>query len=57
MGIMDEIDELAEQFDGPVTDDVCELCFCEDWDHEATCPLSPEVNMIDEEYDYAEDCE
>ena len=59
MGIYDEIEELADSvpvndYDN-ITDDVCEVCFMEDWYHTDDCPLNENNRFFDEEVIYSED--
>jgi len=57
MGIMDDIEELAYTTDAS-PNEWCEFCHTDEYEHEATCILNPEVNFIDEEVEYGlEDCE
>ena len=54
MGIMDEIENMAEGFEAEEPE-VCEVCFWGDYRHSPACPLNPETSFIDEEVAYADD--
>ena len=52
---LEDNDPEVAQFDAEL-DEVCRYCFVDEYGHDEDCPLSGE-SMVDEEYDYALDCE
>lgn len=51
MSTYDEIEDIAVTFDDG-EDDICEICFMDEWDHEDSCPNSPSNRFFDEEVAY-----
>jgi hypothetical protein len=56
MGIMDEIEDLSYTDESEI-DEICEVCFADEYDHEDSCPFHPNNAFFDEEMEYSGGCE